>query len=1263
MADTAAPKKPMGKPKKGPLEMAEFFYSRRAINIWIFATSLLLTGSCVIMIWQDWDREWKRHQLAFMEIELERARAGLESARAGLRREEKELRSLEERLAAARKEQATAVHPFDPTLLAALRADRDALVADARKEDPEIVAMVEDLFAKVGGRVEGLDPPRALAAMEADLKAIEAVWFNAKQIFEFTDADHKVSQYEVRETLLHLEQARASPTGNVPAAQRAFDHSEREFQRVSIKVRFAKRLYDWMEKFKGGLLAATAAIRDPVARLEKERALRLKAIEDAKARIARFEMTMAKRIRNLPGLDFFGPPVKIEQIVLEDYLEDLNFAKVPKVDRCVTCHLGIDNTEFAASKDAAGLLRFDDPALQRIMENKYPVPEERHRMIQMFRAHPKPELYTTSVSPHPKEKFGCTSCHYGDGRETDFSLAVHTPDSPEQEAAWKRRNRWHHRELWDRPMLPSSMVQASCRKCHSQEWEIEGAEKYTRGMVLFERAGCYACHKTDTYPVLEKHLPKLAGGVPDESVRAPRPGPPLTHVKDKVTKEWAHSWLLSPRSFRPTTRMPHFFGQLNAREVEIRKPNGQSIRYSPQEVEELQAASIVEYLFSKSATRNYPEPAAGRSGDAARGKALAEQVGCIACHKFEEDYPAELKGVLSYEEEFAPNLANAGRKFNRAWLFHWLKNPKHYMPQTNMPSFRLTDQEALDMTEYLLSLQASNEERRVRNLRTWEERKLPSGERAQELLDHLVLEQLDQVFGRIEAELQLRTKYDTPQKRVEFLGNKLVANFGCFSCHEIDGWTDLEGIGTELTGAQPWSNKFLDKLDFGQTKYDGINYHGTRFRDNSTGQPYVSRLTGSADIKIHHTKKDFLLHKVMEPRVFDGGMLASKHWSELLKMPNFEFSKEEAEALAVFVLSFTNEEVRGLVDRKRKRMSESERWLNRGARIIRDSNCLACHRLSLDQFLVEWPGEKKAPVWLEGKFKARYRGDEAKELAQAMEIPQDRAMELTTYAWTSDSRTLGMREGIDSEYVAFDGKREWYVKIGDSVELLPVLRVRPTQGGTILPKIQAIKQAQGIADSQAIEARFPPMLRTQGSKTQADWLYRFLKNPWPIRPNLAPIFEGAKTMPDVNIRMPTFGFTDEEATSLVKYFWARDTLPGREVYPVTDFPMRDETYVRQNIARWKEQQVPFILKNCAECHYIDGRAPPGGPDDAYKFAPDLGKVHERIRPRWLDPWLAHPASIYPGTAMTQMYSDEQSRKDGLDSLMNWPRVRPAPEPE
>ena len=46
---------------------------------------------------------------------------------------------------------------------------------------------------------------------------------------------------------------------------------------------------------------------------------------------------------NAPLLDFLAPTIKINQLILPDVVDDVNFKTVPKMDRCTTCHLAIDN--------------------------------------------------------------------------------------------------------------------------------------------------------------------------------------------------------------------------------------------------------------------------------------------------------------------------------------------------------------------------------------------------------------------------------------------------------------------------------------------------------------------------------------------------------------------------------------------------------------------------------------------------------------------------------------------------------------------------------------------------------------------------------------------------------------------------------------------------------------------------------------------------------------------------------------------------------
>ena len=94
-------------------------------------------------------------------------------------------------------------------------------------------------------------------------------------------------------------------------------------------------------------------------------------------------------IRNAPVMDMMNASEKVKQILLPNLYNDQPFKQIPRVDRCTTCHLGIDNKKNANN----------------------PSP---------FKTHPNLDLYLASASPHPMEKFGCTSCHGGLDRATDF---------------------------------------------------------------------------------------------------------------------------------------------------------------------------------------------------------------------------------------------------------------------------------------------------------------------------------------------------------------------------------------------------------------------------------------------------------------------------------------------------------------------------------------------------------------------------------------------------------------------------------------------------------------------------------------------------------------------------------------------------------------------------------------------------------------------------------------------------------------------------
>ncbi len=243
------------------------------------------------------------------------------------------------------------------------------------------------------------------------------------------------------------------------------------------------------------------------------------------------------RFRTLPILDAFESPTKIKQLWLPELTIDYGgFKDVPRYDRCISCHLGIDRGTF----DHASIARLTRPpevvqkdldkARARRAELKDDAPEnevkradaridqfgeragERAGMqdrltqaremlmarakienlgfdpgdlpkqvrwlnltagqVTQYAAHPRLDLFVDANSAHPMEKFGCTACHNGQGSATDFVLAVHTPADAAQEEEWHKEYGWSHSHFWDFPMLSSRFIESSCLKCHHEVTDL-----------------------------------------------------------------------------------------------------------------------------------------------------------------------------------------------------------------------------------------------------------------------------------------------------------------------------------------------------------------------------------------------------------------------------------------------------------------------------------------------------------------------------------------------------------------------------------------------------------------------------------------------------------------------------------------------------------------------------------------------------------------------------------------------------------------------
>jgi len=379
---------------------------------------------------------------------------------------------------------------------------------------------------------------------------------------------------------------------------------------------------------------------------------------------------------NVPLFDFLAPrgtPGKneIKQVVLPDVRTDLHFTETATTDRCMTCHVGIDNKNFTKDKIAhrlSGVLaavddrvksgskaRLELTELERLKEtggdryfeavidriNDYQSARKRSKIKieQPLFGHPKPDLYVGSDSPHPLKTMGCTVCHEGSGEETDFVLSAHTPASQDQLDQWKEKHYVKSAGLvpeftfqtaaagWNRPMLPHIYLQAGCVKCHYKVADISmydwksTATLINKGRHLATSLGCVNCH--------------LVGEFADRS----KVGPDLSHVGEKLTEGFLHNWIWFPKDYRPSTNMPHFFQQENS---DARLPgagDGDPVLRTRTEV-----IALSKYLLavSDSHDRVYPpeelwnplkdENGVSTAAAADRGRRLFGSVGCLSCH-------------------------------------------------------------------------------------------------------------------------------------------------------------------------------------------------------------------------------------------------------------------------------------------------------------------------------------------------------------------------------------------------------------------------------------------------------------------------------------------------------------------------------------------------------------------------------------------------------------------------------------------------------
>src|SRR6266540_2550679 len=515
-----------------PQEPIPHNYSIRGLNLIFLWSSLALLAVTALMVGYDYIRGWKWFQIEFMRMQQER-----------------------------------------------IEQDMRAAATDTNK------AQLADLDHQARQSEIDLAVHRAqYLNTQKDLDTWEGIHYAADQDYRFAKARLDAQRYIAEAAVVQHRRDAAQQQAEYKRQEQHVSDLNMRLQDVTRKRDAARAQVDvWLGKIK---------------KLEDRRKELTGNIDLLEKQLSTVELKGPNLLLNLPMLDFINPTVKIDQVVIADMFIDMNYMGVPRVDRCMTCHRAIDRPGFESKKEAARLAQELQQKLDtfQIVQEKREETEKRieqlkgiqdapQDILNPWRTHPKLDTFVGSASPHPLLEYGCTGCHRGQDRATEFGRAGHTPPNAKMEHRWAaakvsllpgpwdyklRHWGWEENPFNETPMYPRQFYEAGCIKCHSGQLGVDQGEDITKAELTVEIYGCYACHKINNWRFSDLR----------------RPGPDLNGIAEKTTPEWAFRWISEPHNFRSTTRMPSFFYQRNMIDPKVvpAAERAQNIKYQDAEV-------------------------------------------------------------------------------------------------------------------------------------------------------------------------------------------------------------------------------------------------------------------------------------------------------------------------------------------------------------------------------------------------------------------------------------------------------------------------------------------------------------------------------------------------------------------------------------------------------------------------------------------------------------------------------------------------------
>lgn len=409
------------------------------------------------------------------------------------------------------------------------------------------------------------------------------------------------------------------------------------------------------------------------------------------------------------------------------------------------------------------------------------------------------------------------------------------------------------------------------------------------------------------------------------------------------------------------------------------------------------ARDVSAFLIAQSTPSAYAQRITAASGKAQptdpkaaeEGPTLYGESFCASCHST-QNAAGNLVGG-----DVGPELTRVGSKLNPAWLREWLRDPGAFDPETKMPHYRFTDRQIGILAGYLQA--------------------------------------------KTDSDLLAAVHLEPATKKQIDHGRALVLEYGCASCHTINGIKKPDNFAPELSriGSKPYAQLAFPK-----------------------------------DVK--HSLPDYITAKISNPRAFGPG----------LKMPKFTLTPAEIDSLATALLALTDKAntlpASLRIDSQHQSTYEPA---GKAGQLIRDLRCFSCHSINGHggQMAPDltWEGSSVQRDWLIAFFK----NPNTLRPALIRRMPRFNLSDSDAKILTDYILTVYQDPSIDRD------------------EVFPPSSQLVDQGRQLFYSKYRCQSCH-IVDPNQDKGYIGPVLSSAGLRLTAAWIHQWLKNPQALRPGV-----------------------------------------------------------------------------------------------------------------------------------------------------------------